>query len=145
MGRRPGLSITHRRGRDMKEELVLRGKMHTQFHVEHFDKEGRLKGVDDFHNTIVIAGLNKLIDSCFKGGNASPAWYIGFVDGAQTPAFDPADTLAIHAGWTENTDYAENAIGGRPAFTPGDVADGAADNTASRAVFTITVNGKIAG
>jgi hypothetical protein len=132
-------------GGDLNLPIVIKTRGHTHYRVEHRDKEGRLKGIDEFDNTITIAGLNKLIDANFKGGNASPAWYIGFVDGATTPTFDPSDTLDGHTGWAENTDYAEYMIGGRPAFAPGDVADGAADNTLSRAAFTITANGAIAG
>lgn len=48
-----------------------------------------------------------------------------------------ADTMASHTPWTELTAYSEAA---RQAFTPGTIASGSVDNSASKAVFTINAN-----
>lgn len=47
-----------------------------------------------------------------------------------------------HAGWAENTSYSN---GTRPAYTPGAVAAGSVDNSASKAVFNINGTATIAG
>jgi hypothetical protein len=53
-----------------------------------------------------------------------------------------ADTMASHAPWVEVTPYS-NAT--RPAFTPGTIASGSVDNSASKAVFTINATSQIYG
>jgi hypothetical protein len=98
--------------------------------------------VDSFENLVVIAGLNKLLDATFKTGLASPAWYIGLVDGSETPAYVDGDTMASHPGWAELTVYSQTT---RPALVAGSIANGLIDNSASRAKFNITGNGTLAG
>lgn len=51
-----------------------------------------------------------------------------------------ADTMASHASWTELTAYSE---ANRQAFTPGTIANGSVDNSASKAVFTINADATI--
>ncbi len=53
-----------------------------------------------------------------------------------------ADTMASHAGWTENQNYSE---ANRPTITLGTVASQSVDNSASKAVFTINASGTIGG
>jgi hypothetical protein len=50
-------------------------------------------------------GKNDLLDKYFAGSAYTAGWYMGLVDGASTPTYNAADTLASHAGWTENTSY----------------------------------------
>lgn len=109
--------------------------------AEHF-RGGNLIWSDKFSNLVVTAGLNKLLDATFKTGLASPAWYVGLVDGATPPVYAAADTMASHAGWVELTAYDEAA---RQAFTAGTIAAGSVDNSASRAVFTFSGTGTVIG
>lgn len=53
-----------------------------------------------------------------------------------------ADTIASHAGWTENVGYSEAT---RPAITLGTVASQSVDNSAAKAVFTANATGSITG
>ena len=53
-----------------------------------------------------------------------------------------ADTLAAHAPWAENSNYT-NAT--RPAWTPGTIAAGSVDNSASQATFSINTNNTLIG
>jgi hypothetical protein len=106
------------------------------------EREGRVRWVEEFHNLVVTEGMNKLLDACFKTGLTTPAWLLGLVDGAVEPSFRATDVLSNHEGWTENTAYTEGA---QQAFTPGTIAAGAVDNSDSRAIFTISANGTIAG
>src|SRR5271169_3159859 len=124
----------------MNERLEM--NLRTRYHVECVGKDGVKKWEEDFENLVVTAGLNKVLDAAFKTGLASPAWYVGLVDGATTPSYDIGDVLGTHSGWTENVDYSES---GRQAFTPGTVAAGSVDNSNSRAVFTVVTGGTVAG
>lgn len=53
-----------------------------------------------------------------------------------------ADTIASHTPWSESTPYS-NAT--RPAFTPGAIAAGSVDNSASKASFTINASAFVYG
>lgn len=105
------------------------------YRVEAYDRTGRLKWVEDFDNLVTTEGLNKYLDSTLKTGATSPTWYVGLVKG-KTTGYAAGDTLASHGGWTEavpGTDY----TGNRQAWTPGSVAAGSVDNSASKASFPI--------
>ena len=97
---------------------------------------------ESFPNLVVTTGLNKLLDATLKTGLASPAWYIGLVDNAGFSAYAAGDTMNPHSGWTESTAYS-NA--NRPTFTPGSVAAGSVDNSASKGVFNINATATIRG
>lgn len=98
-----------------------------------------LKWTDGFHNLVVTAGRNKVLDASFKTGLASPLWYVGLKNTGTVLA---ADTMGSHGGWTENTTYSDST---RPAFTPGTIASGSVDNSASRATFNINGSTTIFG
>ena len=80
-------------------------KMKGRYQLEHW-RNGKLLQVLKGHNDIVDEGLDKLLDVQFHGTTPINPWYIGLVDNASWTAFADADTLASHAGWLENTDYA---------------------------------------
>ena len=102
-------------------------------------KTPKLKWKEYFKNIVVTTGLNKLLDATIKTGLTSPAWYVGLKG---TGSMVAGDTMGSHAGWSELTPYS-NAT--RPAFTPGTIASGAVDNSASKAVFTINGTSTIYG
>lgn len=109
---------------------------------ECFGADGVLKWREEYDNLIVTAGLNKILDACFKTGLTTPAWYVGLVDNAGWTAYAAGDTMASHAGWAESTAYS-NA--NRPTFTPGTISAGSVDNSASKAVFNINATATIRG
>lgn len=111
--------------------------------VECFDAAGRLKWVEEFFNLVTTAGLNALLDNTFNAAAGSVAWYVGLVTGPGSgTTYAAADTLASHAGWTENTDY----TGNRQAWTKnGAASSGSMSNSSSKAVFPITGPATIAG
>jgi len=106
------------------------------WNVQCHDKDGNLKWEEDAHNMVFDAGINDLLDKYFKGAAYTAAWFVGLID--NTPTYNAADTMASHAGWTENVNYAEAT---RPALVLGAVAAKSVDNTASKAVFTINGGG----
>ncbi len=83
----------------MKDRFKLGGV----FSLECYDKNGKLKWSDKFHNLVVNQGLQNILDVMFSSGSQAATWYLGLTDG--TPTVAAADTLASHAGWTEETGY----------------------------------------
>ncbi len=119
--------------------MNLAVKINQHYKVECRDKTGRLKWLEEFDNLVVTVGLNKYLDATLKTGLASPAWYVGLKN---TGAVVAGDTMASHAGWTENTTYS-NAT--RPAFTPGTISGGSVDNSGAKAAFNINGSTTIYG
>jgi hypothetical protein len=68
----------------------------------------------EMNNAVVNAGLDNILDVCFKVGTQAATWHMGLIDDAAT--LSNTDTMASHAGWTEVTTYDE---ADRPAWTPG--------------------------
>lgn len=110
--------------------------------VQLFDRLGNLKTEFAVDNGICNLGKNSILDTFFNGATqvTSTNWSIGLVDGSGTPSLASGDTLASHAGWTENTSYSGN----RQAWTQGSAASQAVTN-ATPATFNITANGTLYG
>lgn len=117
--------------------------------VECFDKDGNLKWVAESKNLVVAVGLQYMAGVALTSTAQITSWYIGLygAGASNTPAYD--DTMASHAGWTENTNYSE---GTRQAATfaaatlPGSGgAPSVVTNSASKAAFTINATTTIGG
>lgn len=115
------------------------------FHFQCFDKDGNLKWEDSAKNLVVNEGLKDMNDKYFAGVTYSAAWYLGLITGpAASTSFVAGDTLAIHGGWTEDTNY----TGSRKAVTFGTAttADPSViSNSASPSQFTMNGTTIIAG
>jgi hypothetical protein len=115
------------------------------FTVTCYDKDGNLKWEETNPNLVVNEGLQDMNTKYFKGVTYTAAWFIGLVTGPGSgTTFAAADTLASHAGWTENTSYSGN----RKAATFGTAttADPSViSNTASPAQFTMNGTTTIGG
>lgn len=108
------------------------------FTLQCYDKNGKLKWDDKFHNLVVNEGLQNILDVMFSSSSQTATWYLGLTDG--TPTVAAGDTLASHAGWTEETGY----TGNRQEWV--EVRSGQTmTNTASVAVFPITGTATIGG
>lgn len=94
-----------------------------------------------FVNLVVTVGKNDILTHEFAGSSYTAAWYLGLVDGATAPTFAATDTMAAHAGWTENVAFTQTA---RPAaaFAP---ASAGSIALASAAVYSINAAATIAG
>lgn len=123
-----------------RSALQVGRKLSTHYKFECHDKDGNLKWVDEFDNLVVTAGLNDSLTQHFKGSGYTAAWFVG-ITGA-SPTFAAGDTMASHGGWTEVTAVSNSA---RPTLTLGSVSAGSVDNSASKAVFTVNVNGTAIG
>ena len=113
--------------------------------------DGQVKWSDSFHNLVVNQGLQDMNAKYFVGSGYTAAWYLGLVTGPGSgTTFSAGDTLAVHAGWTENTAYTTTGGAGvRAAVTFGTATTADPSviaNTASPSVFTMTSNAQtIAG
>ena len=114
------------------------------------DTNGNLKWTDSFHNLVVNQGLQDMNTKHFLGSAYTATWFLGLVTGPGSgTTFAAADTLASHAGWTENTAY----TGTRKAATFGtattaapSVINNAVATGGTPAVFTMNANAQtIAG
>lgn len=114
-------------------------KIGQYYKVECFDKNGEKKWEDGFENLVVTTGRNQYLDATLKTGATSPVWYVGLKDAVAAVA---GDTMSSHAGWAELVPYS-NAV--RPTFTPGTIASGSVDNSASKAVFTVNATSTVGG
>lgn len=114
--------------------------MSSHWEFEARDSSGNLKWREEFDNLVVNTGLNDLLDKYFKGSSYSAVFYVGLTDG--TPTVAAGDTMSSHAGWTEVTAYDEAT---RQTLTLGTVASQSVDNSASKAVFTISTNNTTIG
>jgi hypothetical protein len=115
------------------------------FTITCYDKDGNVKWEDSAHNLVVNEGLKDMNDKYFSGSAYTAAWYLGLITGPSSgTSFLAGDTLATHAGWTEDTNY----TGNRKAVTFG--AATTADpsvitNSASPSQFTMNGTTTIAG
>lgn len=92
------------------------------------------------HNLVPTEGLNYIIDTALRNGTPFANFYVALYEGAYTPV--PGDTAGtIIASATELTAYSETT---RRPLTLSAAASGNTDNSASRAEFTGTTNGKLA-
>jgi hypothetical protein len=110
------------------------------YRVECFDKDGKLKWVEDFTNIVPTVGLNAILDNTFTSVAGAVLWYVGLKN-TGTPV--AGDTMASHASWTENATYSE---ANRPAWTRNGAASGGAmSNSSSKAAFSINGSTTIFG
>lgn len=100
-----------------------------------FDTDGERSGTQ--HNLLPTQALNYLLSAGLGGGTTANAWYLTIFTNSITPTDSiTASNFAATAGELVSgaEGYAETT---RPAWTPAAAAEGAMDNTAARAAFTI--------
>lgn len=128
------VSITKSTG--IGETISATGK----YDVKAYDAQGNLKWEDTIENLVVTVGKNDLLDKYFAGVTYTAAWYMGLVDGATTPTYNAADTLASHSGWSENTSYS-----GTNRATVGWNSASAGSKASTATTFSINASVTIAG
>jgi hypothetical protein len=115
------------------------------FTVTCIDKDGNEKWVDIAPNLVVNTGLQDMNTKFFTGSAYTAAWYVGLVNGTSaSTTFSGGDTLATHAGWTENSSYS----GTRKTATFGSATlsnISNINNSTSTASFTMNATATIAG
>ena len=124
-------------------ETVGAGGVYT---VECVGADGQVKWTDTFHNLVMNGGLANMNGVYFGASAQSTTWYLGLVTGPGSgTTYAAGDTLASHAGWTENTDYTPS---GRKAVTFGSATTAnpsVISNSASPTSFSMNATATIAG
>lgn len=123
-----------------KETMRTRLPMRGCYFIEHRNKAGKLIGVYRVPNGITDQGMNDLLDVHFGNDTQHSLWYIGLIDNSGYSGVDPSDTLASHAGWSENTDYSGN----RKNWAVGS-ASGRSISNGTTADFNITATATLRG
>lgn len=140
-----GLSSKVEMGVEQAASLIMRPTIEEflvvpRFHavVECLDADGNLRWRDEIYNLVTTAGKNHALNVLFRA--TSPGtWYVGLKGAGSAAA---GDTAASHAGWSEVTAYAEAT---RVALTLAAPSGGSANNSASKAVFTMNAGATVAG
>lgn len=106
---------------NMSATLVAKGGFSEVFEAPKFrytltatDKDGNVKWVEEFVNTVTTEGKNDLLDKYFAGSAYTAAWYLGLIDNTGWTAVAATDTAAqINGtnGWDEATAYSESVRG----------------------------------
>ena len=109
------------------------------FHMEHYDRKGRLKDAWESENLITTQGLNAWLDIMFNGSTQIATWYIALFESNYTPL--PGDTYAV-PGYTECTAYDEAT---RPEFVEAAASGGVMTSSANKATFTFNATKTIYG
>lgn len=118
-----------------QEELISITGAYT---VECFDADGNLKWTDQIKNLVVTVGKNDLLDKYFAGSAYTATWYLGLINSGGVYA--AGDTMASHAGWTENTGYSA-ATRPAPAWSAASAGSKATTATAFSINATSTIGG----
>ena len=118
---------------------------HGTFIFKCYDKNGNLKWEDKADNLVVKEGAQYMNDTFFTGSTYTAAWYLGLITGPGSgTVISGDDTLAIHAGWTEYTDYSGNRVAAT--FGAATLADPSVIATSAASQFSITgAGGTVAG
>jgi hypothetical protein len=114
-----------------------------RFDVECIGQDGNLKWEDSFSNIVTNVGLQHILDILFVSATTQvDPWLVALVaDNSAGSTIVAGDTMASHAGWTEDQNYSE---GVRQTYV--DVRSGqSVTNTASKASFSINGTTTISG
>jgi len=118
-----------------KGRFLVSIALENKYLFECHNKHGKLKWRDTISNLVVNVGLDDILDKYLKGSGYTAVHYMGLTDG--TPTVAAGDDMTTHAGWVEVTAYDE---GVRQTVVWGSVSSKSVDNSASKAVFTISAN-----
>lgn len=91
------------------------------------------------NNLVLNGGLDYILDAGLSGGTPITSWYVGLLAATPSPI---ATWTATEIGTNDFVDYDEAAL---QAWTEAGVSSQLITNTASKAVFTISVNSSSIG
>ena len=116
-----------------------------QFNFECIGADGKIKWTGSVPNLVVNAGLAYMAGSALTSVTQITVWYVGLYGAAASNTPAAGDTMASHAGWTEEVPYS-NATRVTVTFATATTANpSVATNTASPAAFTINATATVGG
>ena len=105
-----------------------------------YDAQGNLKWTDTYSNLVTTVGKNDLLDKYLAGSAYTAAWYLGLISLTGYTAVAVGDTMASHAGWTEDIGYS-NSTRVAPSFGAASAGSKASTATAFNINATTTIKG----
>ena len=115
------------------------------FRAECYGADGQLKWVSESKNLVVNQGLQDMNAKYFTGSSYTAAWYIGIYGASSSNNPAAGDTAALHAGWTEVTDYSQSTRPQAVFASPTTADPSVATNSASPATFSINATVTVGG
>lgn len=104
------------------------------FTIDCYGENGQLKWSEKSHNIVTNVGLDHILDVTLNAATQVSTWYVGIKNAGSVAA---GDTMASHAGWTENQNYSEAT---RVAYVEAASSGQSVTNSASKASFSINTN-----
>jgi len=99
-------------GGRLSEQVSITGR----YDVKCLDADGNLKWEDSIKNLVVNVGKANILSVYLGAGTQTTTWYMGLVDNTGYTAYNAADTMSSHAGWSESVAYSNST---RPTVTFG--------------------------
>lgn len=99
-------------GGRLSEQVSITGR----YDVKCLDADGNLKWEDSIQNLVVNVGKANILSVYLGAGTQTTTWYMGLVDNTGYTAYNAADTMSSHAGWSESVAYSNST---RPTVTFG--------------------------
>jgi hypothetical protein len=116
------------------------------YEVQCFDADGNLKWTEGFDNLVVNGGLQAMNTDFFTGSSYSATWYLGLITGpGASNTYAATDTMASHAGWTENAGYTQTSRVTCSFGTATTANPSVISNSGSPAVFSMNASATIGG
>lgn len=85
-----------------KGDHTEQARAHGVYHVECFDKDGKLKWSDSIENLVTTVGKNYALDTFLSGTGFNVVGpFLGLISLVSYTAVAVGDTMVTHAGWTE--------------------------------------------
>jgi hypothetical protein len=104
-------------------------------------KDGVVIDSEVVRNVMPLQGANHILGVALAGASQVSSWYVGLYEGNYVPSGSETAAL-LPSTATECTAYSSAT---RAAWTPGSVANGTVNNSASKAEFTFTASKTVYG
>ena len=99
-------------GGRLSEQVSVTGR----YDVKCLDADGNLKWEDSIQNLVVNVGKANILSVYLGADTQTTTWYMGLVDNTGYTAYNAADTMSSHTGWSESVAYSNST---RPTVTFG--------------------------
>lgn len=121
---------------------VDRARFGGVFKVDCYGADGILKWSETCHNIVTDEGLDDILEQYFKGSSYTALWHAVPIDVITAPA---AANTYVNTMSDANLEFIGYSEGNRQVWTPGTVTSQSVDNSASKAVYSITATATIYG
>ena len=132
-----GLTANLQAGEDAKATGVFEIKCH--------DKDGNLKWEAQSKNLVVNVGLQYMAGSALTSTTQITTWYLGLYGAAASNNPAAADTMSLHAGWTEVVAYSNATRVAATLVAATNANPSVVTNSASPATFNINGTTTVGG